>query len=295
MGRPVARRPAATSAVAAEVIRLPPLRPERDTTSPTMPVWPRSNTVDRARAPQPRGGLALARRRNMSGDVALARARTLQRERWTLEAKSAHLSPPATPRSARTPRTPPAGPLAPLPAERPLPSPPGGGSRAVAGANRQAASPTAPSRAAPRPRPRSKALSPIKLQSRASSGTASPTTSVASSVAPAVSARLALAVEAPPLPPPSLAERGGKPAPRSRRTARASEAAGEVHFDSVVPSTPAFPALPAALSPAVPQASERMQTHELAALFWGSIHSALAPAAMDEQWMAVRNLVVATA
>ena len=38
----------------------------------------------------------------------------------------------------------------------------------------------------------------------------------------------------------------------------------------------------------------RVHTRELAALFWGGIHSTLAPTAMDEQWTAVRRLVVAS-
>ena len=69
---------------------------------------------------------------------------------------------------------------------------------------------------------------------------------------------------------------------------------------SAPPAPPAPPAtlpaaqlLPAAPMPVLPAPSERVQTEELARLFWGGIHGALAPAAMDEQWRAVRSLVVA--
>ena len=44
--------------------------------------------------------------------------------------------------------------------------------------------------------------------------------------------------------------------------------------------------------PALPKSSDRaLPTQELGNLFWGGIHSALQPAAMDEQWMAVRRLL----
>ena len=55
---------------------------------------------------------------------------------------------------------------------------------------------------------------------------------------------------------------------------------------------PAIPELPPAALPILPPPSEHVQTHELAKLFWGGIQSALAPAAMDDQWMAVRRIVV---
>lgn len=54
----------------------------------------------------------------------------------------------------------------------------------------------------------------------------------------------------------------------------------------------ALPALPAAPLPALPKSSDRaLPTQELGNLFWQGLHSALQPAAMDEQWMAVRRLL----
>ena len=55
-----------------------------------------------------------------------------------------------------------------------------------------------------------------------------------------------------------------------------------------------LPTLPAAPMPTLPPSSERrLPTNELGSLFWNGLHSALAPAAMDEQWTAVRRLLVA--
>ena len=58
-----------------------------------------------------------------------------------------------------------------------------------------------------------------------------------------------------------------------------------------VPPKP-LPTLPAANMPTLPPTSDRgVLTQELGNLFWGGIHSALQPAALDEQWMAVRRLL----
>lgn len=271
-----------------DVIRLPPLRPDVDTTSPTLPVWSRAQAAKPQPRP-PRGGLALAGRRNIGGDTAIARARTLGR----LEAKAVQLSPPATP---RTPRTPGSGrrlvPLPPSAAELVPPQQPA------------ASSPTSDRVPRTRPGPRTRArsknnLSPIKReQLRTSSGTASPLTSPASSNASLeAEPRSPLPIGAPPLPPPSLAERGGSKTGGSIRARRRTKAAGGASSQQLAapapPLPPAMPKLPAAVLPTLPPPSEHVQTHELAAMFWASVQGALAPAAMDEQWSAVRRLVTA--
>jgi len=268
------------------VVRLPPLRPDRDTVSATVPVWPRTTTTDRSKLP--RGGLTLTRRRNLEGDVALARARALQRDRWTLEARAAVLSPPATPAGrlpplAAAPRTPSSpGAAAPSPPELPqhLPGSPS----------------TNPRRAAPRMRPRSKHLTPLKLRDSCAAGLPS------TSAEPSVARTRPLCAAAPVLPPPSIAERGGAKAAAPRVSRRVGKAAGA--SSSALPVPPALPAppapapalvlpeLPAARLPTLPPPSQQVPMHELTALFWGGIHDALAPSTVNEQWMAVRQLVV---
>ena len=56
---------------------------------------------------------------------------------------------------------------------------------------------------------------------------------------------------------------------------------------------PSTAELPPAKMPELPPPSERVPTQELAKLFFNSISNALTPAVVDEQWMAVRSLVVA--
>ena len=58
---------------------------------------------------------------------------------------------------------------------------------------------------------------------------------------------------------------------------------------------PPLPALPAAILPELPPAfSDRaLHTSDLGALFWNGLHQALQPAAVDEQWSAVRRILVA--
>jgi hypothetical protein len=75
--------------------------------------------------------------------------------------------------------------------------------------------------------------------------------------------------------------------PRSPRSQAASETAM-----SAMPS--ARPPPPPLSLPAAPQPEFAAQTptNDLASLFWNSVHSALAPAAMDDQWAAVRRLLV---
>ena len=63
---------------------------------------------------------------------------------------------------------------------------------------------------------------------------------------------------------------------------------------SPLPSPPVLLPFPTATLPVLPPPYEHVHTDALAAMFWDSVQSALAPAAMDEQWMAVRSLVVAS-
>jgi len=268
----------------------------------------------------------LAKRSASSSDA--ARARALQRDHWTVEAKQAVLSPPATPRTPRTPSTrhrllspmtltpplpstPTLPEALPLPASRSLLSTPSDGGRSAV-----TSAPSSQSlRAAPRARARSKNLTPLKVGSSRSASTASP--------APKSSGRSPTKLAAPTLPAPSLAERGGLKAaaqPRStRRAAKASSTGSAWRREqaavacalpespalpappavstrlvaAAVPATPAIPSLPPAKVPQLPAPSENVPTAELATLFFNSISTALTPAVVNEQWMAVRSLIVA--
>lgn len=112
------------------------------------------------------------------------------------------------------------------------------------------------------------------------------------STAAAPSSNEEVLADAPSLPPPPE-ELGAKPAGRGKaRARRPSARAISVGQESPmsppdVVLAPSWPTLPPAM-PSVPP-----RTSELASLFWGGIRSALAPQATDEQWLAVRRMVVA--
>lgn len=332
-----------------EPVKLPPIRPEESIT-PNMPVWPKNTTSDRKK---PKAGLALAKRREAKGDVTLQRARALQHDL----AIDTVTTPPATPRDADARMlpilvTPLAGPTAARGAtpQRPVGSPP------------SPPSPPASSRRGPRTRKPSskKALAPLCAASPKGARELRPTSAAAS---PAVSTssrgsgpRAKPLAPAPPLPAPSLAERGGGRAggsagsrtprtPTAKRGARdggssSARARGDSPRDSAAkavapaaalaseagwaPATPrgATPQRPppptdvttvptlrptpyqAWVLPAAPSGAtvreatgEQLPTSELGSLFSKGmsslIKSTLAPAEVDEQWAAVRALVLA--
>ena len=247
-------------------VRLPPLKPADETTA-TARTNKSGSLSDR---PRPVGGLALAPRRQNGGDVALARARALRAA--AIEAKPARLSTPPGRSETMTPRR-----LAPLPSTpKTEPRPP--------------SSPSS-RRTAPRARPRNKDLTPIKMREASSSRPASSSSSLG---------------EPPLLPPPSLAERGGKspksppksPQPRpSRRAAKAAAAApwtpppsspepSSIAFPALLPAPPPLPVLP-------PPWSQPPPLEQLHSLFWNNVGPVIS--ADDEPWKAVRMLIMAGA
>ena len=88
---------------------------------------------------------------------------------------------------------------------------------------------------------------------------------------------------------PAVSTRKGKgiPSPRQQRQRQQQQQQQQRGVSAL--------AMPSTKAPSLSVApSDRVQTSELAALFWGGIASTLQPAAADEQWNAVRRLISAS-